>query len=93
MGYLEAAVVTYLRATVATGAVVPARDPATLDRFETMEIARELATLAMVAAALAAAAAVSALAGRSSARAAPGVLVQHGSGRRPIGRRRIDPPH
>ena len=51
MGFLEAAVVVYLRA--ALGIVpsnVPAHDPATLGTFEAIEVARELATLVMIAA-------------------------------------------
>ena len=50
MGYLEAAVVIYLRSAIETGAVVPAHDPATFGTFEGVEIARELATLVMIAA-------------------------------------------
>ena len=50
MGYLEAAVVVYLRSAIETGSVVPAHDPATLGTFEAMEVARELATLVMIAA-------------------------------------------
>lgn len=51
MGYLEAAVVVYLRAAleVVPGAV-PAHEPDTLGTFEAIEIARELATLVMIAA-------------------------------------------
>lgn len=48
-GYLEAAVVAYLRSAIETGSVVPALDPATLGTFEAIEIARELATLVMIA--------------------------------------------
>ena len=48
MGYLEAAVVVYLRSAIETGAVVPAHDPATFGTFEAIEIARELATLVMI---------------------------------------------
>ncbi|NJD27222.1 MAG: hypothetical protein FIA92_02870 [Chloroflexi bacterium] len=48
-GYLEAAVVVYLRAVIETGAVLPAQDPATLGTFEAVEILRELATVAMIA--------------------------------------------
>lgn len=50
MGYLEAAVVVYLRSAIETGSVVPAHDPATFGTFEAIEIARELATLVMIAA-------------------------------------------
>jgi hypothetical protein len=50
MGYLEAAVVLYLRSAIETGSVVPAHDPATVGTFEAIEIARELATLVMIAA-------------------------------------------
>ena len=50
MGYLEAAVVVYLRSAIETGAVVASHDPATFGTFEAMEIARELATLVMIAA-------------------------------------------
>ena len=50
MGYLEAAVVVYLRSAIETGSVAPAHDPATLGTFEAIEIARELATLVMIAA-------------------------------------------
>ena len=51
MGYLEAAVVVYLRAALG---ILPAdladHDPATFGTFETIELARELATLVMIAA-------------------------------------------
>lgn len=49
MGYLEAAVVVYLRAAleIVPGAI-PAHDPATFGTFEAIEIARELATLVMI---------------------------------------------
>jgi hypothetical protein len=50
MGYLEAAVVVYLRSAIETGAVVPAHDPATFGTFEAIEIGREVATLVMIAA-------------------------------------------
>lgn len=52
MGYLEAVVVVYLRVALglAPGALVPASDPAAFGTFETVEIARELATLVMIAA-------------------------------------------
>jgi hypothetical protein len=49
-GYLEAAVVVYLRAAIEAGAVVAAQDPDTFGTFEAVEIARELATLVMIAA-------------------------------------------
>lgn len=50
-GYVEAAVVVYLRAAleVMPGAVM-AHDPGTVGTFEAVEIARELATLVMIAA-------------------------------------------
>lgn len=50
-GYVEAAVVVYLRAAlgIVPGAV-PAHDPGTFGTFEAVEIARELATLVMIAA-------------------------------------------
>ncbi len=49
MGYLEAAVVVYLRAAleIVPGAI-PGHDPATFGAFEAIEIARELATLVMI---------------------------------------------
>jgi hypothetical protein len=50
MGYLEATVVVYLRAAIDAGVVTPAQDPATLGTFEVLEVARESATLVMVAA-------------------------------------------
>lgn len=51
MGYLEAAVVVYLRAALELQpGVLPAPDPATFGQFEAIEIARELATLVMIAA-------------------------------------------
>lgn len=50
MGYLEAAVVVYLRSALAAPAAVPAHDPETLGTFEAIEIARGLATLVMIAA-------------------------------------------
>jgi hypothetical protein len=49
MGYLEAAVVVYLRTAIEAGSVAPAQDPATIGTFETLEIARELSTLVMIA--------------------------------------------
>jgi hypothetical protein len=50
MGYLEAAVVVYLRTAIEAGSVLPAQDPATIGTFEALEIARELSTLVMIAA-------------------------------------------
>lgn len=47
-GYVEAAVVAYLRAGIEIGAVAPAHDPATLGTFESVETVRELATLVMI---------------------------------------------
>ena len=47
-GYVEAAVVAYLRAAVEIGTVVPAHDPATFGTFENVESVRELATLVMI---------------------------------------------
>jgi hypothetical protein len=60
MGYLEAAVVVYLRAAVGLtpAGLVPVHDPAAFGAFEGVEVARELATLVMIAA-------VGLLAGRS----------------------------
>lgn len=49
-GYVEAAVVAYLRAAIEIGSVVPAHDPASFGTFEAVEIARELATLVMISA-------------------------------------------
>lgn len=58
-GYVEAAVVVYLRAALdIVPAAVPAHDPGTFGTFEGIEMARELATLLMIAA-------VAWLAGRS----------------------------
>ena len=48
MGYLEAAVVVYLRSAIEAGSVVPAYDPATFGTFEAIEVTRELATLVMI---------------------------------------------
>jgi len=48
-GYVEAAVVAYLRAAIEIGGVAPAHDPATLGTFEVVEIVRELATMVMIA--------------------------------------------
>lgn len=51
MGYLEAAVVVYLRSALGiVPAAVPAHDPETFGTFEAIEITRELATLVMIAA-------------------------------------------
>jgi hypothetical protein len=51
MGYLEAAVVVYLRAALGiVPSAVPALDPEAFGAFEAIEIARELATLVMIAA-------------------------------------------
>ena len=51
MGYLEAAVVVYLRAALGMGAsvVVPVAEPGSLDVYAGIETARELATLLMIA--------------------------------------------
>lgn len=51
MGYLEAAVVVYLQAALglAPAGLVPAHDPAAFRAFEGVEVARELATLVMIA--------------------------------------------
>lgn len=49
-GYVEAAVVVYLRAALgAVPGAVMAHDPGTFGTFEAIEIARELATLVMIA--------------------------------------------
>jgi len=52
MGFLEAAVVVYLRAAIGLGppGLIPAHDPATFGTFEGVEVTRELATLVMIAA-------------------------------------------
>jgi len=52
MGFLEAAVVIYLRAALGLdpSGFVPAHDTAAFDAFEGVELARELATLIMIAA-------------------------------------------
>jgi len=51
MGYLEAAVVVYLRAALELlPGTIPAHDPGAFGTFEAIEIARELATLVMIAA-------------------------------------------
>lgn len=51
MGYLEAAVVVYLRAALELlPGALPSHDPNTFGTFEAVEIARELATLVMIAA-------------------------------------------
>ena len=47
-GYLEAAVVVYLRSAIAGGSVAPAHDPSTLGTYEGVEMARELGTLVMI---------------------------------------------
>ena len=47
-GYVEAAVVAYLRAAIEIGTVAPAHDPATIGTFENLEQVRELATLVMI---------------------------------------------
>ena len=49
-GYVEAAVVVYLRAALglAPAGLVSVHDPATFGAFEGVEIARELATLVMI---------------------------------------------
>jgi hypothetical protein len=49
MGYLEATVVVYLRAAIDAGVVIAAQDPATLGTFEALEMAREAATVVMIA--------------------------------------------
>jgi hypothetical protein len=49
MGFVEAAVVVYLRAALEAAAAVPAVDPDTLGTYETIEVAREAATLVMIA--------------------------------------------
>ena len=49
MGFLEAAVVVYLRAVIEAGAAVPAHEPGTIGTFEAVEVAREAATLVMIA--------------------------------------------
>jgi hypothetical protein len=48
MGWLEAAVVVYLRVAIEAGSVTPAMDPETGGTFEALETARELATLVMI---------------------------------------------
>ncbi len=52
MGFLEAVVVVYLRAAMglAPAGLVPVYDPAAFAAFEDVELARELATLIMIAA-------------------------------------------
>ncbi len=52
-GYLEAAVVVYLRTALglAPAGLVPVHDPAAFGAFEGVEVARELATLVMIGAA------------------------------------------
>jgi hypothetical protein len=51
MGYLEAAVVVYLRAALGIGSIVgvPVAEPGEFDEFAGIEFARELATLLMIA--------------------------------------------
>jgi hypothetical protein len=49
-GYVEAAVVVYLRSAIDAGAVVAAQDPDSFGTFEAVEVVRELATLVMIAA-------------------------------------------
>jgi hypothetical protein len=51
MGYLEAAVVVYLRAALGIdpAGVVPLADPGDFDAFAAVEVVRELATLVMIA--------------------------------------------
>lgn len=48
MGYLEGAVVVYLRAAIDAGTATPDFDEAVFRRFEAIEIAREAATLVMI---------------------------------------------
>jgi hypothetical protein len=50
MGFVEAAVVVYLRAALEAVAAVPAYDPDTFGTYEAIEVAREAATLVMIAA-------------------------------------------
>lgn len=52
MGYLEAAVVVYLRAAIGLGppGLVPVHDPRAFGTFDGVEVARELASLVMIAA-------------------------------------------
>ena len=51
MGYLEAAVVVYLRSALGNVlTAMPSLDPETFGTFEAIEVARELATLVMIAA-------------------------------------------
>lgn len=51
MGFLEAAVVVYLRAAIGldVAGLVPLADPADFEAFAAVEVARELATLVMIA--------------------------------------------
>lgn len=49
-GYLEAAVVVYLRSPIGAGVALPIENPATFAAFEAIEVVREAATLAMIAA-------------------------------------------
>lgn len=48
MGYLEGAVVAYLRAAIDAGTATPHFDEAAFHRFEAIEVAREAATLVMI---------------------------------------------
>ncbi|TAK00880.1 MAG: hypothetical protein EPO36_07180 [Chloroflexota bacterium] len=48
MGYLEGAVVVYLRAAIDAGAVTPVIDASVFARYEAIEVARELATMVMI---------------------------------------------
>jgi len=48
MGWLEGAVVVYLRAAIDPGAAPPAIDPAAFAWYAPLEVARELATLVMI---------------------------------------------
>jgi hypothetical protein len=49
-GYVEAAVVVYLRDAIGAGVGLPIEDPATFAAFEAVEVVREAATLVMIAA-------------------------------------------
>lgn len=48
-GYVEAAVVVYLREAIGAGPGLPVGDPATFAAFEVVEVVREAATLVMIA--------------------------------------------
>ena len=48
MGFLEGAVVAYLRAAIGAGTAIPDFDEAVFRRFEAIEVAREGATLVMI---------------------------------------------